>query len=217
MIKAVIFDVDGLLIDSEPLWDQVDIQLLKNRGHILSPDILKKRLGIGQNATVDLFKKIFKLPDKTADLLAERQEIFSRLFDKNPQLMPGVKQLIRLCVSKKLKLGIATGGHTKEKIEDFLRHFDLADYFYSITTGHEVTTGKPAPDIFLLTAKKLNTNPAECLVLEDAPSGVEAGKKAGMQVIGVNPNQDVRQKLKQSGADWVFPSLSDIGDKELLR
>ena len=104
MIKAVIFDMDGLLIDSEPLWDEVDATLLKKRGHTLSKEILHQRVGIGQHATVELFKKKFKLSDDESTLLSERQKTFSELFDKNPRLMPGVDYLVKYLAAKKLKL-----------------------------------------------------------------------------------------------------------------
>ncbi len=212
MIKAVIFDMDGLLINSEPLWDDVDRTLLKKRGYTLSKEVLHQRLGIGQHATVELFKKKFKLSDDISTLLSERQETFSQMFDENPQLMEGSEQIIKLFASKGLNIGVATGGHTEKRVRGVLKHFDLEKYFHSITTSHEVINGKPAPDIFLLEAKRLGVKPSECLVLEDAPSGVEAGKRAGMKVFGVNPDNKMLKKLESSGATKVFSSLNEISD-----
>ncbi len=209
-MKAAIFDMDGLLINSEPLWDEVDTVILKKRGYSPSREIFKQRLGIGEKATMDLYKKTFNIPDNTSKLISERQELFSELFDKNPQFMPGAVELIKFLASKKLNLGIATGGHIEKRVKKILGYAGLEKYFNSITTSHEVSKGKPAPDIFLLEANKLKVDPIDCLVFEDAPGGVEAGKNALMNVIGVNANKQIQEKLKEKNADNVFASLVDV-------
>ncbi len=208
MIQAVILDMDGLLLDSEPAWYEANIQLLKKRGHEYTKELSKQIIGTGHKEAVQLFKDKFNLPEDLETLAAERKSLMYETLFQDIQLFPGAKQLIYLLAKNKYKLAIATGGHTKEKVKEILNIFSLDTFFPVIVSSDEVAHGKPAPDIFLEAAKRLGIAPTYCLVLEDASIGVIAGNAAGMKVVAV-PNIYTQQQ-NFSKADRIVTSLTEI-------
>lgn len=209
MIKAIIFDLDGLLIDSEPQWAQTDRVLLKELGVKNYHNELRMLMyGTGQRECAAIFIKHFRLKVGVEEFIRRRWEILYSLFSKNLGLMPGAKDLLIKLSQAGFKLALATGGHTKKKSEEILEKFSLKDFFEVIVSGLDVKHSKPAPDLFLLCAQELSVLPLECLVLEDAENGVVSAKAAGMKVIGVNPDSKIRQTLKES--DLVVESLKKI-------
>ena len=209
-IKAVIFDMDGLLINSEPFWDKTDRELFQKRGYTVPSEVLVKRLGTGHKRTMEIIKEASGVTEDTDTLIKERLVIFYGLLEKNLVLMAGAKDLIYKLTKEGKKLTIATGGHSQEKVATLLRKMEIAQYFSVIVSGDDVARHKPFPDIFLLAAKNLQVEPGASLVLEDAPSGVQAGKAAGMTVYGVNKDVAIKERLKEAGADKVFTSLAEV-------
>lgn len=210
MVKAAIFDLDGLLIDSESIWQETDKELLKRRGIVYRGIVRNKIRGLGQKEVMELFKREFGVAEDTDALISERRAIFYSLAKKGLKLLPGAIEIIKEFHKRGYVLSIATGGHTKEKIEKILAQFSLGNYFSVLVSSDEVKSGKPAPDVYLLTAALLGAQPLNCLVLEDAVNGILAAKNAGMKVFGVNKDLQIRTKLKEAGADKVFSSLEDI-------
>jgi HAD superfamily hydrolase (TIGR01509 family) len=208
--KAVIFDMDGLIIDSEPYWDMASIEMFYKRGKECPNEFLKTVIGMGMRESSQLLKDTYGFEDSVEDLIAEKREIFYRLFFKNPGLHSGVKELVRNLYEKKIPMAIATMGHNKNKAKHILSVLDLAQFFKLIITSEQVKRGKPYPDVYLDTAEKLGIPAHECLVLEDAPNGVKAGKAAGMVVYGINKDETVCIKLKEAGADAVVRSLKEL-------
>lgn len=209
-IKAVIFDMDGLLIDSEPVWDEADKVILGKRGHKRTDEITLKILGTGNKQTIETYKEEFGITDSTEELMEERMISFYEILEEKLSLMEGAQELIKKFSAAGKKLAIATSGSHKEKIGWMLDHLEVTQYFSVIVTGQDIKQNKPAPDIFLKAAKELGYPPVEGLVLEDAPNGVRAGKAAGMRVFGVNKDPNIAKELKKMGADKVFSSLSEI-------
>lgn len=210
MIQAVIFDLDGLLIDSESIWQETDKELLKRRGIVYQGIVRNKIRGLGQREVMELFKREFGVAQDTDELISERRAIFYSLAKKGLKLLPGAIEIVKELHKKGYALAIATGGHRKEKIKEILNQFGLSNYFSLLISSDEVVNGKPAPDVYLATAARLGVEPLNCLVLEDAVNGVLAAKNAGMKVFGVNKNLQIRTKLKEAGANKVFPSLEEI-------
>lgn len=217
-IRAVIFDLDGLLIDSEPYWEKGDRKLLRDLG-VLKFDqekLKKKMLGRGMKECAKIFIREFKLKLTSDEFIKMRWEHLYRLLMKNLRLMPGVKKLVGELYKKKFILAVATGGHKKENEAEILKQLKLFKYFKLIVSGMDVARSKPHPDIYLETARRLEVEPelqvepVNCLVLEDAPNGVLAGKRAGMITFGINPHAKLRKELKKARADWVFRSLEEI-------
>jgi HAD superfamily hydrolase (TIGR01509 family) len=211
MIKAVIFDLDGLLIDSEPFWHKSDALFLKKRGYIYTLELRKKVAGRGLRDVTELFKKEFGLlSGKIDDLTKERRRLFYGMFFKKAKLMEGASGFVKRLKSKKLPMAIATGGHSRKRIKEILKLFNLSNYFSVTVSSDQVKKGKPYPDVYLFTAKLLSLRPNECSVIEDTVNGVLAGKAAGMKVFGVNKEEKVKKELIKAGADKVFSNLLEI-------
>ena len=205
--KAVIFDLDGLLIDSEPVWDKADDLFLQGKYTV---DIREKIMGMGQEGTIELFKKEAGLKGDTGELIEKRRKLLLSLLMKDLKLFAGVKELLEALKEKQCLMAIATGGYSKSKTEEILTDVGIRNYFLVVISGDEVKRGKPFPDIFLQAAIELGVNPQDCLVLEDALNGIEAAKRAGMTAYGVNSDEEILKKLKQRGADQVFSNLAEV-------
>lgn len=209
--SAAIFDFDGLLIDSEHTWHIVHQKFLAQHSISLDAKALKASLGRGIKDVVE-FHKQHGLKGDTDELVAEfRQTFYDEFLSKGgPVMMPGAIEFVKKVAKEGYKIGLATGGHTKEAVEKMLEQVNLRDHFFVIVSSDMVDKGKPEPDIFLYTAKLLHISPKECIVFEDSPNGVLAGKRAGMMVIGVNPLAHLREELHAAGADVVASSLLEI-------
>lgn len=209
-VKAIIFDMDGLMIDSEPYWAQADEAFLT--GHMIpySPEINLHIMGMGQREIIEYYKQTFGLHGDTKELIDERKKLLYSFLIPKVKLLEGVENTIKTIQAKALKLAIATTGHSQSKAKDILEKVGLESYFPIIVSGDEVTNGKPAPDIYLRTAQLLKMPPINCLVLEDAPNGVKAAKAAGMTVYGINRDEKIFEQLIGAGADKVFSKISEM-------
>lgn len=209
-IKAVIFDMDGLLIDSEPSWNEGDAQFLKEKGIPLPPDIITLTLGLGQKEALAVFRERLGLTGDDEVLTRQRKGFFYTELFKDLRLMEGAEALVKNFFVKGYKLAIASGGHTVEKQKEILKLLFLDKYFSVFVSSDNVERGKPFPDLFLKTARDLSVHSSECLVLEDAPNGIKAAKAAGMMVYGVNADENLRQDLEKVNPDKVLSSLLEI-------
>ena len=211
-IKAVIFDLDGLLIDSEPYWQKADDLFLKSLGvKEYDPKWLRKQMyGRGQRECAEIYIKAFNLKETVDDLVSKRWNILYSFLMKDLKLMPGAEEILNLLFKSNLKIALATGGHLENKARQILKKLEVDRYFYLFVSGLDVGRSKPFPDIYLETAKRLSVDANECLVLEDAPNGVLSSKAANMVVYGVNADEKMRRELKKAGADRVYRSLSEI-------
>ncbi|MFH1832915.1 MAG: HAD family phosphatase [Candidatus Levyibacteriota bacterium] len=209
-LRAVIFDLDGLLIDSEPAWATATRILLKKLGVDYHGELREQMIGRGQRECAEIYIKHYKLKESVEDFAQKRWKVLYSFLEKNLKLMPGAKNLIRELSANNLALALATAGHQKKKAKKILQKFFLGDFFKIIISGLDVPRGKPFPHIYFFCAQKLDVSPSQCLVLEDSPNGVIAGKRAGMTVYGVNKDRELREKMNDAGADKVFHSLTEI-------
>lgn len=210
MLRSVIFDLDGLLIDSEQYWREATAEFFKKHNKIYTDAISEKIMGMGLKEITEFFKAIYGFSGSTEALVEERRGLMYELLMKNLTLMPGAKRLITYLSSRHIPLSIATSGHTKEKTKEIVERLGIRDYFAAFISGDDFKKAKPAPDMYLAAAQVLHTDPENCLVFEDAPSGVLAGKAAGMRVYAVNTDEMLQEKLRTAGADSVFSSLEDV-------
>jgi HAD superfamily hydrolase (TIGR01509 family) len=210
--SAAIFDLDGLLIDSEPTWHNVHPQFLQRHGISIDQGTLKQTLGRGIKDVIQFHKDENGLTGDTDELAAEFRGMFYDEFlsEKGLKLMPGAIAFVTLVFDNGYKLGLATGGHAKENVIKMLERLSLLKYFEVIVSSDMVKKGKPDPEVFLFTAKQLQVEPSQCLVFEDSPNGVLAGKRAGMTVFGVNPSEEIRKELHTAGADVIYTSLDEV-------
>lgn len=213
MIKAIIFDLDGLLIDSEAtVWPKSISEFLLSKGILHADEAREKARGAGHKEVIEIFKKDLGLKGNIKNLIVEMRSYFYKNFLQNPALINGARRLIDELSRGKYLLTIVTGLGPRSKVIEVLSVLKIDKYFKKIITGDEVVEGKPNPEIYLYMAKKLKVKPSECLVLEDAVNGVLAGKRAGMKVFGVNKNEKIKESLIKAGADKVFSSLLEIKD-----
>ena len=205
-IRAVIFDLDGVLIDSGPAHHESWRQLGAELGVDVGAEQFAATFG-RQNR--DIIPLLFG-PDLGADRvheLSERKEALYRdLVRGRIKEVPGAVALVSACRQAGLRLAVGSSGHPVN-IELALQELGMADCFEAIVTGHDVNRGKPDPQVFLLAAERLGVEPAACAVIEDAPSGIEAALAADMTAIGLTSHHP-RDRL--SRAHWVVDALTEL-------
>jgi len=211
-MQAAIFDLDGLIVDSEPLQLRAINRALAPVGIALTEADWMQRVGHKSIETIRLLQARHGFaadPDaiEQAKLTAYRQLIRQ---DGALALMPGVHEAIRACQDAGLKLAIASSS-VRADIDAILSAFGLGPHFAIVVAGDEVARGKPDPAIFLAAAERLAVDPAVCLALEDAPSGIAAANAAGMVSVAI-PNRFTRHQ-NFDGARAVLDSLFEFAQK----
>src|SRR5438445_11848865 len=183
-LRAVIFDLDGILADSEPWWNEIDSKLLAEYGVIYRGEYHREVLGVSYRLAVEFYKKAFGLSASVEELMQRRGEIATEFFANRVGLFPSTKRTLERLCEMRVRLAVATSS-VSASARPFLDRHELTPFFDVIVTGDEIERGKPDPDIYLRTAKKLGIGADACLVIEDALSGIAAGKAAGMRVAAI--------------------------------
>lgn len=208
MLKAVIFDMDGVLIDSEPVHYQANRQLMENMGYEISYEYYKQFIGSTCTRMWQTIIRDYKL-DKTVQwLLTESDKICDDIIIENgyPPVNGSVKLVKELRASGYI-LAVASSSKP-ERIDKNVTNLDIKHCFEKLVSGEKVANPKPAPDVFLKAAKEIGVSPEECVVIEDSDNGVRAAKAAGMVCVGyLNPGSG-EQSLSE--ADYVVESLENI-------
>ncbi|OGD95032.1 hypothetical protein A3B52_03240, partial [Candidatus Curtissbacteria bacterium RIFCSPLOWO2_01_FULL_41_28] len=187
MIKAVIYDMDDLMVNSYALHIEASDRVFQRHGVDQKKVPEHIRAGLVGMRVSDILKYLvdyLKLDVNLENLQEKRSAIFLDLVNKNLKTMPGLLQSLKLFKKNKFKIALASSG-TKKYINVVLAKFKIADYFDVIVSGDDIKRGKPDPEIFSVAVKKLGLKPEETLVLEDATNGIEAAKSAGCKCIAV--------------------------------
>lgn len=209
--RAVIFDFDGLLCDTEPTWDKTYYIFLKNHNVIPNEEVEDEMFGSGLIDAVQLMKDKMGLVGDTNDLVADYRKLFYEEFgNKRDVLMPGVLEILEKAKKRGLEIAMNSGGHTEEKLVEILKLHNIFEYFTVIISSDDVKKGKPAPDVYLETLKELKLSAEDCLAFEDSPNGVVAAVAARICVYGINMDEKTRNQLIKMGAKKVFASLIDV-------
>lgn len=208
--NAVIFDLDGTLVDSMWMWEKIDIEYLE-RFHLTVPQGLQNAIeGFSFSETAHYFKEQFQLPDSIEKIKADWNQMAREKYENEVFLKPGALEFLKHCKENNIRLGIATS-NSRELVDAVIKALCLEDYFDCIMTACEVQKGKPAPDIYLAVAERLSVPPANCLVFEDIVPGIMAGKNAGMHVCAV---EDVYSKYqreeKRKTADYYIDNYFEL-------
>ena len=209
-IDAVIFDMDGSLVDSMWMWRAIDIEYL-GRYKIPLPENLQSEIeGMSFRETACYFKEHFAIPDSLEEIMAEWNRMAWNKYMYEVPLKKGIPDFLRHCREKGIRLGIATS-NSRELVENVLGAHGLREYFGSIMTGSEGKKGKPSPDIYLAAARQLGAAPERCLVFEDILPGILAGKNAGMRVCAVEDEYSAAaREEKKRAADYYINDYVDL-------
>lgn len=183
-IKAVIFDMDGTLIDSIWVWAQVDVDYLKKRGIELPNDLRRGIEGLSFTETAIYFKNRFDIVDSIEEIMAEWTEMVEEYYKYVIEIKNGVGEFLNYLKINNYKIGMATS-NSKNLVKPVLIRNNIYDYFDEIVTTDEVPRDKSYPDVFLETAKRLGVAPSECLVFEDTYCAILGAKAAKMKVIAI--------------------------------
>lgn len=212
MIKAVIFDMDGLLIDSEPLWQEAEMLIFKQVGITLTRELCLQTKGLRIDEVVDYWYQ--KFPWTNLAKLEVEELIVAKvieLIQLKGQPLAGVDRAISYVKQKQVKMALASSSAAKI-IQAALHKLDLTDMFAEIYSAELETLGKPHPGVYLTTASKLNVFPQECLALEDSLNGVLAAKAAQMKCIAI-PEPLQRHNPQFAIADLMLKSLEEFNDQ----
>ena len=207
--RAVIFDLDGVLADSEPRWNEIDKKLLSEYGVVYRGQYHRNVLGVSYRFAVDFYKKAFGLTAPTEELMRLRGEIAAEFFANCVGLFPSTRPVLKELQRMKLRLGLATSS-VSASARPFLDRHQLTAFFDVIVTGDEIERGKPHPDIYLCAVEKLGVPADACLVIEDALSGIAAGKAAKIRVAAIPDTRFVDAHEYEKEADYLLRDLSEI-------
>ncbi|MDD2972966.1 MAG: HAD family phosphatase [Lachnospiraceae bacterium] len=208
--KAVIFDLDGTLVDSMGIWKELDVEYL-SKFQIKLPENLQNEIeGMSFHETAAYFKNRFSLADSIEEITKCWNEMAAYKYTHEVPLKKGVLEFLELCKMQKIKIGIASS-NSKELVMNVLKAHGIHTYFDAICTSCHGEKGKPSPDVYLKAAKQLQINPADCLVFEDIVPGIQAGKAAGMTVCAVDDVYSSYQKEdKIKLADYFIHNYFEI-------
>ena len=213
-ITSVLFDMDGVLIDSQPMHYEADIRTLARFGVRVTVKDVEKYAGTTNVDRYTRFKRDYQIGEEVARMVAFREKVILDLVrSENVGPINGIPELLKDIRDKNLKTAVASSS-SYELIAVVLDKLGLKLYFDQVVSGEDMKNGKPAPDIFLKTAEVLGSAPSQCVVVEDSGNGVKAGIAAGMKVVGyINPSSGTQDL---SGTSLVIQSFREIDAKKLI-
>jgi HAD superfamily hydrolase (TIGR01509 family) len=184
MFRALIFDMDGLMVDTEPLYWEVARQLARNCGKEVSDETLRKMMGRSRMESMRIFADACGIDSRTPeDLLVEREKLMLQRYGRGVEPMPGLREILHQFRGR-LRFAVATSS-PKKFTDVLLPAMGVANEFEVVQTGDEIEQGKPHPEIYLKCMTRLGVAGNECIVLEDSKAGATSGKRAGATVIAV--------------------------------
>lgn len=198
-IKAVLFDMDGLMVDTESLATEAFIHSAKKQGYDMTKEETLLVLGFTTKSIYEFWENYFKNSDVSGKQLVDDhyKYIENILFTTGPRKMPYIEELLKYLKESNYKVAVASSSNMNHIINN-MEKTELKKYIDEFASGAEVENGKPAPDVFLLAAERLGVKPEECLVLEDSKAGVIAGSSAGAKVIMVpdmfKPDEECKER-----------------------
>lgn len=216
-IKAVIFDLDGTLVDSMWMWKSIDMEYLAAKKVSIPEDLeaFQDELeGMGFTETAKFFKERFQIEDSLEEIKETWLLMSREKYCHEVPLKPGALEFLKELKKRKISVGISSS-NSRELIAEVLKAHNIEAYFDYITTCCEVPKSKPAPDVYLKTAQGLGAAPEDCLVFEDVPMGILAGKRAGMKVCAIEDAYSKKQeRQKRELADWYVQDYLEVLENE---
>lgn len=207
---AVIFDLDGTLLDSMGIWGEIDIEYLGRYGLPVPEGLQMEISGMSFYETAVYFRERFPIQDPVEAIMEEWNRMAYEKYRDEVRCKPGGREYLLWCRDHGIRLGVATS-NSRLLVDEVLRSNEIDTLFGAIVTGSEVINGKPKPDIYLAAAERLCVPPERCLVFEDVVPGILAAKAAGMRVVAVEDAASVSQlEEKQQLSDAMIADFSAI-------
>ena len=208
-LDAVLFDMDGVLADSEVQWNAIDAAMLAEQGVEYHGEHKEHVLGKSFPLALQFYIDTYGLTQSIEQLQSQRTAIAMDYYATRIDAFPAVAHVLTDLKAMGLRLAVATSS-VGALARPFLERHGITHFFDAIITGEEVTRGKPHPDIYLLAARKVNAMPANCLVVEDALAGVQAGKSAAMRVAAIPDARWIDPQLFIGKADYFLNDLAEL-------
>jgi HAD superfamily hydrolase (TIGR01509 family) len=186
-IEAVVFDMDGVLVDTEHLWDEVREELTEQWGGRYTPEAQQAMMGMSSHEWSRYLHDVVGLREPPEVINAEVVRRMLSRYETDLPVVPGAVEAVRRLASAGYRLALASSSN-RELIDAVLRELGLTELFEVTVSSEEVARGKPAPDVYLEAARRLGVEPARCAAVEDSASGIRAARDAGMRVLAY-PNR----------------------------
>jgi len=216
MLKAVIFDFDGIIIDSEPLWVETEKRVFKTVGVNLTDEMCSETTGLDTHSTIKYWHKRFPWDNKSRfQVYKEIMQEIDTLMEESATPREGILDLLQLFVDRKMIIAVASSSPAK-MIINVLKKYHIFEFFKIINSSENEQYGKPHPAVYLNTALKLGVSPEECLAFEDSLNGAISAKAARMQVVAV-PCENCSNPGRFDFADLRLSSLSEFNIEHLDR
>jgi len=212
MIEAVLFDMDGVLLSTEKFISQAGVLMFREKGFEVRNEDFTPFTGMGEIRYLGGVAELYGIPFDVEKDKARTYEIYEELVKGKIEPLSGVVDFLALCRKKGIKTAVATSADRVKMLVNLREIRIPAETFDTTINGLDIEHKKPAPDIFLLAAKRLGVDPARCLVVEDAVSGVAAGKAAGARVLALTTTFSAEDLSK---ADWIARDLSEAPQEVL--
>jgi HAD superfamily hydrolase (TIGR01509 family) len=207
-VEAVVFDLDGVLIDSEHVWDEARQQLARNRGGRWTETASRDMMGMSSLEWSRYMHEVIGVPDSPEEISAEVVRRLARIYRGELPLFDGAVEAVERLAAR-WPLGLASSSN-RELIDLVLELSGLERFIRATVSSEEVRRGKPAPDVYLETARRLGLDPARCAAIEDSENGIRSAKAAGLRVLAIpNPRYPPDDKAL-AAADDVLGSLADL-------
>ncbi len=213
-LRAVVFDLDGIIANTEDLYEQAGQTVLQRRGKTYDAPLRERIMGRPVVDAIQIMIDCHALPDTVDDLMGECADVLQHLIATSLAPMPGVIALLDDLQSADIPIAVATSA-TPEYADNVLTRLNLKQRFQFILTAADIHHGKPDPEIYLLTAKRLGIDPSQMMVLEDSANGCRAAVASGAFTVAV-PNRHTRDH-SFAGARFVADTLNDPRIRQTLR
>lgn len=212
MKKAVIFDMDGVLVDNSSIHFEAFVIFCKRHGIEMTTDALKPYFGMGNDEIIPgLFGR--KIETEELNKLAEeKEEIYRDIFAERIKPMAGLIDMLEALKAKGVKIAVGSSGNTPN-VNFVISKCNIASYFDAIANGDMISNAKPDPEVFLLAAKMLDTKPEDCVVFEDSFAGIAAARSAGMSVVALTTTY-TREEHKDY--DLIIDDFTQVSAQQVL-
>jgi len=213
-IEAVVFDMDGVLVDTEHLWDEVREELTAEWGGRYTPEAQQAMMGMSSSEWSSYLYEVVGLREPPDVINAEVVRRMLARYEVDLPVVPGAVDAVRRLAEAGYRLALASSSN-RELIDTVLRRLGVTELFEVTVSSEEVARGKPAPDVYVEAAARLGVDPARCVAVEDSASGIRSAHAAGMRVIAY-PNRHYPPADEALGlADTVVPGLADVAPRLL--